>query len=241
MILQANKSIFKTFSVRRNYAFLGTLLCTISASLTVQPEVHAQIPGVFTNTLQCNNDPFSNSARGTFKGSVNVPGTVITDYNMRAIFSPELVNKPMTTRFFPAGRSITLDADARSTQKDVLASGTYRWQGEINTPFGSVAWRGVSTTPGSIAPCLPQPGSTSGSSGGSGGSGGGNCPPGTYQVGNTSQCVASGPRAAYTDPNRLVATTFDRPAVQTQAAPADPAQDLTKWEGVSWQADRADN
>ncbi|NJR71584.1 MAG: hypothetical protein HC771_25570 [Synechococcales cyanobacterium CRU_2_2] len=67
------------------------------------------------------------------------------------------------------------------------------------------------------------------------------CPPGTYQVGNTQECAASTASLPYSSPDRLVASTFDRPALQTQAAPVDPAQDLTKWEGVSWQVDHADN
>jgi hypothetical protein len=65
------------------------------------------------------------------------------------------------------------------------------------------------------------------------------CPPGTYQIGNTTTCAASTASLPYSSPNRLVASTFDRPTLQTQSA--DPANDLTKWEGVSWQADHADN
>jgi hypothetical protein len=103
------------------------------------------------------------------------------------------------------------------------------------TPYG------IRTTPGNIpltpitASCFPLPPTA----GGGGGGGGFQCPPGTYQIGNTTTCAASTASLPYSSPNRLVASTFDRPTLQTQSA--DPANDLTKWEGVSWQADHADN
>jgi hypothetical protein len=103
---------------------------------------------------------------------------------------------------------------------------------------------GFRTTTGTViltpitAPCLPTP--RSGGGGGTTGSGGGGqCPPGQYPWGVNGACITSTASLPYS-PNKLVASS-------SQSQFATPAQiptvsiDIAKWEGISWQSNRADN
>jgi hypothetical protein len=157
-----------------------------------------------------------------------------------------IISRTMSQGFFPSSAPLKVDQGLKLYVPAIAGGHTkvgpatsYNIQGVVTSiitaPRAAIA---VSVVPYIATPCIP---SVQPDSGGGVGGGGFQCPPGTFQVGNTQTCAASTASLPYSSPDRLVATTFDRPALQTQAAPADPAQDLTKWEGVSWQVDHADN
>jgi hypothetical protein len=196
-------------------------------------------PSAYSGGLNCVNAPPVGTrlrARGQVSNGFSIVGV-----NLNRTFFPELKSRVFVPNFYVPRVSTAWNGSADagfSPQQSVALTGIVTAE-RLTFDFSVGRPR---LTRGSIninasTACLPQPSDGDSTIAGPGFQ----CPPGTQQVGNTSTCTKSGPSAAYAPTNRLVASTFDRPALQTQAAPADPAQDLTKWEGVSWQADRADS
>jgi hypothetical protein len=197
-----------------------------------QSKVSAQVLDQFTESkLTCENNIYDKEARATLRSQVRIPGAVITDYKLRAIFAPELINRPMTTRFFPARRSITLDADAKKgVQKDVIVDGFYEFQVAIPLPGGTRRIRARAVYPGYQVNCYPAPGTV---------------PPVVQNPpGSTpppSSCTRNEyngyycPPVAFASPNRLIGSSVGYTEPQaTDAVGSQTSLELGNWEGTQW-------